>query len=275
MNKHPIKLLARRASAPRLPAMPEIERFGAAGEEIIARKLCGHFDCVIRNVAVPHKELYLEKDFAVLCRGVIFVLEIKHWKGRIVCENGEFYQHKENGVRKSCKNPVAATRQFIRRMQEYYGIETPIVGAVVFSEPDCTVSLPEEADGIALLYAGELIPFIESAAKRLAVRDAPPPDPDRLLRCTRFYSGHSEFCKGILADTSLPLCRADGTPIRVDAMQLRYISVSRGILRDKVYLTRRDGKTAVYYNRDTRLTVACLDGSFCKLHLHRVRHIVL
>ncbi len=275
MNKHPIRLLAHRLTAPTIPTLPEIERFGACGEEIIARMLCSRFDCVIRNIAVPHKELYLEKDFAVVHGGVTFILEVKHWKGKIVCEGGEFYQLKENGVRKKCKNPIGTTKQFISRMRDYYGIDGPVVGVVVFSEPECKVALPEEVDGVSLLYAGELISFIESTAKRCSARVTEAPDPDKLLRCTRFYSKKSEFCKGILADTALTLYGADDKPVRVDAVRLRYISVSHGLLRDKVYLTWRDGKTAVYYNRAARLTVACLDGSFCKIHLHRVRHVVL
>ncbi len=86
-----LKTMWNRASAKHLPPLEEIESFGADGEEAIYRLLCTSFDCVIRNVVVPHKKLYLEKDFLVIHKNVPFVIEVKNWKGEIGCEkNGNF-----------------------------------------------------------------------------------------------------------------------------------------------------------------------------------------
>ena len=76
-----LKTMWNRARAQHLPPLEEIESFGADGEEVIYRLLCKHFDCVIRNVVVPHKKLYLEKDFLVIEKNVPFVIEVKNWKG--------------------------------------------------------------------------------------------------------------------------------------------------------------------------------------------------
>lgn len=273
-----LETIVTRTTASKIPPVAEIEQFGADGEESIYRLLCGHFDCVIRNVVVPHKELYLEKDFLVLVKGVPFVLEVKNWKGEIGYEGDKFYQNKENGVRKTLKSPVGTTNQFIRSMKSFYGIARPVYGVVAFAEPDCKLSLPEEMDGVALLPAQKLAAYLRAKArldKKTEIKHTPI-DPCRLLRCTRFYSADSEFTKGMLADGKLECIREDGATVRLDTTRLSYISVEPQPLRlrDKLYVTFDNGSTGVFYNRNAILTVACLDGSFRKLALNRVRHIV-
>ena len=273
--KHPFKTILTRTRGAGLPPQEEIEQFGSDGEEVIARMLWENFDCVIRNVVVPHKELYLEKDFMVVADGVPFVLEVKNWKGEIGREGDKFYQNKENGVHKTIKSPVGTTAQFIRCMKTFYKIERPIYGVVVFAEPDCTLALPEEIDGVALLRAEKLISFIRSRARRDKTENSEI-DADLILRCTRFYSADREFCKGILADVYLPCFTENGSPAKLDTTKLKFLSVENQPLRlrDKLYVTYQNGATGIFYNRDAILTVGCLDGSFRKLALNRIRHIV-
>lgn len=269
------KTMVTRSRGAGLPPLEEIEQFGSDGEEAICRMLRESFDCVIRNVVVPHKSLYLEKDFMVVYKGVPFVLEIKNWKGEIGRDGDKFYQNKGNGVRKTLKSPVGTTNQFIHCMKEFYKIERPVWGMVVFAEPDCKLSLPEEMDGVVLLPAQKMISFI-----RTRVRENPkgyaPVDTDLILRCTRFYSIDSEFCKGILADNDLECTAEDGSRVRLDTTRLRYITVEHQPLRlrDKLYVTYSNGGSGVFYNRDAILTVGCLDGSYRKIALNRIRHIV-
>jgi len=45
-------------------------------------------------------------------------------------------------------------------------------------------------------------------------------------------------------------------------------------MKDKLFITFINGASDVFYNRDTVFDVACLDGSYQKIALHRVRHIV-
>ncbi len=269
-----IKTALNRSLAEKLPKIEEIEAFGIEGEESIFRTLYQGFDCVIRNPVVPHKNLYLEKDFAVLHRGVWFVLEVKHWKGKICLENGEFYQKKQNGTQKKQKSPVGTTRQFIDKMRSFYQIEAPVFGIVVFGDTDCSIDLPPEMDGILLLRAKDLVAKLNSLSR--AHRSTLSVDPSRVLRCTRFYSKESEFCKGVLADCYFDCEAPDGSIVRIDTGCLRYLSVEPQplLLRDKLYLTYTNGATDIFYNRDTILTVACLDGSFCKLSISRMKHIV-
>ena len=272
-----LETIVNRATAKKIPLPEEIEQFGADGEERVYRLLCEHFDCVIRNVVVPHKSLYLEKDFFVSVRGVPFVLEIKNWKGEIGVEGDKFYQVKENGTRKLQKSPVGTTNQFLRCMKDFYGIDRPIYGAVVFAEPDCTLALPEELDGIALLPVDKLVSYLRAKARLDEKTEKKPPiEPLRLLRCTRFYSADSEFTKGMLVDGKIECTRDDGATVRLDTTRLTYVSVEPQPLRvrDKLYVTFDDGTTGIFYNRDAVLTVACLDGSFCTLALNRIRHIV-
>lgn len=270
-----LKTAINRTRAEHLPPIEEIEAFGADGEETVYHLLCEQFECVVRNVVVPHKKLYLEKDFMVVHQGVPFVIEVKNWKGEIGCEGNDFYQSKDNGVHKTLKSPIGTTNQFIERMQAFYDIDQRIYGMVVFADPDCTLKLPEEMNTIALLPLSKMMTHIKSVArseKRSALAFAP----SRILRCTRFYSRDSEFCKGILADCFFDCDTPDGAIVRIDTTCLRYLSVEPQplLLRDKLHVTYINGATDVFYNRDTVFTIACLDGSYKKIALNRIRHIV-
>ena len=261
--------------AEHLPPLEEIESFGADGEEIIYRLLCKNFDCVIRNVVVPHKDLYLEKDFLVIYKNLPFVIEVKNWKGEIGCKDGEFYQHKENGVHKTLKSPVGTTKQFIEKMRKFYKINTPVCGLVIFAEQDCSLTVPEMMDGIALLSPQKAITYIKNRANETQQKELFA-DPAQILHCTRFYSRDSEFCKGMIADCYLDCETADGAIVCVDTTQISYVSVQTQPLKmkDKLFVTYNNGASDVFYNRDTVFDVVNLDGTCQKIALHRVRHIV-
>lgn len=264
-----------RATAVGIPEMEEIESFGADGEEAIYRLLRNQFDCVIRNVIVPHKNLYLEKDFLVIHKGVPVVLEIKNWKGTIGQEGDNFYQDKENGVHKVLKSPVGTTRQFISCMKSLYGIGRDVFGVVVFAEPDCVLKLPSQLDGIFLTTASGMVQVIRECVRN-AERAGEEILPERVLHCTRFYSLNREFCKGILSDGEL-LCRNEaGETVALNTLYLRFITLEHQPLRmrDKMFVTFSNGASGVFYNTDTVLSVQCLDGSFRKIPLSRVRNIV-
>ena len=166
--------LYRRASyrlhARSLPVQEEMERFGANGEDIIYRILRENFSCVIRNVIVPHKDKYLEKDFLVMERGVPVVIEVKNWKGKIGidAQTGDFFQLKANGTRKVLKSPVGTTAQYVRCMKEFYGMARTVVGMVVFAEPDCELDLPEASEGILLVPAAKMVATIKAQVRQYA-----------------------------------------------------------------------------------------------------------
>ena len=265
-----------RATAAPLPPQEEIERFGANGEDVIYRILREHFSCVLRNVIVPHGDKYLEKDFLVMERGVPVVIEVKNWKGRIGIEpNGDFFQDKANGVHKVLKSPVGTTAQYVRCMREFYGMARTVVGMVVFAEPDCELELPPEREGILLVPAAKMVATIKAQVKQYAKEPERLPV-DRILRCTRFYSLTREFCKGILADEKIPCVDRDGNAVLLDPDYIRGIRVEHQpwLLRDKLTVLYTNGAGGVYYNRDTVLTVCCLDGSAHRIALSRVRYVL-
>lgn len=275
MKQGLIRRAAKRAFSAGLPTREEIECFGADGEEAICRLLREHFDCVIRNVVVPHKKKYLEKDLMVISKGVPFIIEVKNWKGVVRCEGDSFFQDKDNGVRKTLKSPIGTTEQFILCMKSYYEITRPIYGIVVFAEPDCTLEIPAEMKGIALVKADKLVSYIKDVVKN-ADKTLEPVEEYRMLRCTRFYSETEEFCKGMLVEDYLELVDENGREVLVDTTKIRFITVEsqRLRLRDKLYVTFTGGTSAVFYNRDVTVTVACLDGSYRRIAINRVRHIV-
>ena len=148
-------------------------------------------------------------------------------------------------------------------------------GVVIFAEPDCKLTLPDEMDGIALLKPQKAIAYIKKCANELAQKE-PFTDPSQILHCTRFYSRDSEFCKGMLADCFFDCETKSGAIVRIDTTSLAYMSVQKKPLqpKDEIYVTYLNGASDVFYNRDTVFDVVCLDGTCQKIALHRVRHIV-
>ena len=177
-------------------------------------------------------------------------------------------------MHKTLKSPVGTTNQFLRCFKEFYKPDCPVLGAVVFVEPNCRLSLPDAVDGIALLPTKKLISYLKSTARTAGTGEAI--DPARLLHCTRFYSFDREFTKGILADAYLDCTDGQGNRVRLDTTFLKYLTAEHQPLRlrDKLYVTYTNGSTDVFYNRDAVLTVGCLDGTYRKLALNRIRHIV-
>lgn len=275
--KNGVRYGKHRLLASRLPVQEEIERFGAGGEDVIYRILRESFSCVIRNVIIPHKKNYLEKDFLVIERGVPIVIEVKNWKGRIGVEqgSGDFYQDKPNGEHKVIKSPVGTTAQFVRCMKAFYGLERTVVGMVVFAEPDCVLELPQESEGILLIPAVKMVTTIKAQA-RLYAKEAERLMPDRVLRCTRFYSGSREFCKGILADERIACVDRDGNDVLLNPDYIRGIRFDHQpwLLRDKMTVLYTNGAGGTYYNRDTTVTVCCLDGTAKRIALNRIRYIL-
>lgn len=259
-----------------VPLQEEIEQFGASAENVIYGILREEFDCVIRNAIIPHKGKYLEKDFLILYKGVPVVLEVKSWKGRIGYNavSGNFYQDKPNGVHKELKSPVGTTQQFIRCMKEFYGLERTVVGIVVFAEPDCQLDLPEEMDGIRMVSASKMVSAIKAVARPFTKeRDRLPPE--HILHCTRIYSTNSEFCKGLLANKQLSCIAENGDEVLLNTDYIRYIAVNPQPLRlrDKIHVTYTNGAIVTYYNRDSVLSLCCMDGSCRQIAMNKVRYI--
>ena len=178
-------------------------------------------------------------------------------------------------MHKTLKSPVGTTKQFIEKMRTFYKIKTPVCGVVIFAEPDCKLTTPNEIDDIALLTPQKAITYIKNRAKAMPQKELFA-DPSQILRCTRFYSRDSEFCKGMLADCFFDCDAADGSIVRIDTGSIAYLSVETQPLKmkDKLFVTFTNGASDVFYNRDTVFDVVCLDGTCQKIALHRVRHIV-
>lgn len=266
-----------RLTARRLPVQEEMERFGAGGEDVIYRILRENFPCVIRNVIVPHKDKYLEKDFLVMERGVPVVIEVKNWKGRVSIDpaSGDFCQDKPNGTHKVLKSPVGTTAQYVRCMKEFYGMARTVVGMVVFAEPDCVLDLPPEKEGILLVPAVKMIATIKAQVRQYA-KEPERLAVDRILRCTRFYSTTREFCKGLIADEHIACVDRDGNAVLLNPDYIRGIRIDHQpfLLRDKLTVLYTNGAGGVYYNRDTAVTVCCLNGTAKEIALCRVQYIL-
>ena len=271
------RLAKHRLLAKPLPAQEEMERYGADGEDVIYRILRENFSCVIRNVIVPHGDKYLEKDFLVMERGVPVVIEVKRWKGRIGVDpkTGDYFQDKPDGTYKVMKSPVGTTAQYVRCMKEFYGLTRTVVGMVVFADPDCVLELPESSEGILLVPAERMVAAVKAQIRAYAKESERLPV-DRILRCTRFYSLTREFCKGLIADEGIACTDPDGNPVLLHPEFIRGIRIDHQplLLRDKLTVLYTNGAGGVYYNRDTTVTVCCLDGTARQIALCSVRYIL-
>ena len=102
---------------------------------------------------------------------------------RIVDEAYHGVQNKANGVHKTLKSPVGTTRQFIEKMRAFYKTDAPILGVVIFAEPDCKLTLPELIDNVALLTPQKAITYIKNRANALKQKE-PFANPAQILHCT-------------------------------------------------------------------------------------------
>ena len=257
-----------------LPGMGEMEAFGAAGEEAVYRVLREAFSVVVRNPVIPHKEKFLEKDFLVVEGGVPFVIEVKNWKGSVSMEGETFRQTKPDGTTKELKNPVGTTLQFLRAMVQYYGLEGEARGIVVFLDPNCKLDLPETMEGVALLPMKKLVSYIRNTAKH--AESGKLPDLASILRCTRLYSDEREFSKGILVDRYLSCKDQNGRKVSLDTTKLRYVTVQRRpfFLGYRLLVTFSNNATGIFKAKNQKIVVGCLDGSFCRFSLSKLRHMV-
>lgn len=257
-----------------LPRTDEMEAFGAAGEEMAYRALRASFSFVVRNPVIPHGNKFLEKDFLVVEAGLPFVIEIKNWKGTISAQGEMFRQVKADGTAKELKNPAGTTAQFVREMKQYYRFDGDVIGVVAFLDPTCKLDLPEEIEGIHLLPFAKLVSFIRTTAKRLSgeftLGEA------NLLRCTRLYSDAREFSKGLLVDRYLPCKTRAGKKVALDTTKLKYITVKRRpfFLGYKLLVTFTNGSAGIFLAKDQKLVIGCLDGSFCRFRLGKLRYLV-
>ena len=272
------KRCTRRLLAKPIPRQEEMEAFGAEGEDDIYRLLRKKFDTVIRGAVVPSGKKYLEKDFLVFYKGIPVVIEVKNWKGVIGYHkpSNRFYQDKPNGTQKIMKSPIDSTNRFIQEFKRFYGLDCPVLGMVIFADPDCTLSLPHEMDGIRLTKLFSAVPEIMSAVREVTGAKCPL-DARRVLRCTRIRSGSREFCKGLLADERIPCFTPDGRSVRLNPDFISSIRVSHQPLRlrDRMTVTYTNGAKDVFYNRDTVLSLCCLDGTTRRIAISRVRTVVL
>lgn len=257
-----------------LPSMGEMEQFGAAGEEIAYRALREAFSFVVRNPLIPHGKKFLEKDFLVVEAGLPFVIEIKYWKGTISAEGELFRQIKADGSVKELKNPAGTTAQFVREMKQYYQFDGDVVGVVAFLDPACKLDLPEQIEGVHLLPFSKLVSFIRATAKRLSGEFSF--GESNILRCTRLYSDEREFSKGLLVDRYLNCKRRNGEVVSLDTTKLKYITVKRRplFLGYKLLVTFSNGSGEIFFSKDQALVVGCLDGSFCRFRLGKLRYLV-
>lgn len=105
---------------------------------------------VFNQYIVPFGESIREIDFIVVGPNGIFVIEIKHHRGKISGKDTDnnWIQRKRSRAgytyEQKIRNPVRQVKQGIHGLKQYLktkGLKPWIQGIVVFTNPDCTLSL--------------------------------------------------------------------------------------------------------------------------------------
>ncbi len=149
---------------------------GADGEDMAlgvpkayAGSLIGLSDdyTIFNQVIVPNGESFREIDFVVVGPG-IFAIEVKHHRGEIRgSEPDKAWRQKKrsqagNLYEQDMRNPVAQVKGGVFALKNYlatHGVNNWIQGIVVFTHPECSLSIGEST--VPVLRLEQLTPYIE------------------------------------------------------------------------------------------------------------------
>jgi len=161
------------------------------GEDILAEHLCeslSDYYLVITSFNVGR-----EVDVAVLAPQALFVLEAKHWKGRIQgSDNGEWTQITPTGETSTHPNPLDQISDTWKGVSNFLITQLPgfnswVQGILVFTHPNCerawSLSFRDEETPALLLE--ETVPFIEAFTPRTRTSPLTPENYDLIEKAFR------------------------------------------------------------------------------------------
>jgi len=156
----------------------EHELYGQEGEDIIYDLLLNKVDYIKRNPILKEGKYYLEKDFIVIDRGNIFVIEVKNWVGRIYCkkDSSVWIKEKEDPYTfqthiKQEKSPFLKTKKYCEKLRklyqdsDYLNNHLSFYPVVVFIGDECNIDSSIKQIDAGILYDNELLKYIKSKKK--------------------------------------------------------------------------------------------------------------
>jgi len=138
-------------------------------------------------------EVGREVDVAVLAPQALFVLEAKHWEGRIQgSDNGVWTQTKSPGEIYTHENPLDQVSDTWKAVSNFLRAQLPgfnswVQGIVVFTHPNCkrAWSLSFRDKDTPVLLLEEAVPFIEAFTPRRGVSSLTPENYDLIEKAFR------------------------------------------------------------------------------------------
>jgi len=168
---HKIKMGFVRAREPSIPYVSEAKRYGNYGEDEFTYMLRRELpSCKIkRNVVISASEGNAEIDCLVFYQNKLFAIEVKHWKGRLIEQEGRFLQEKTDRWTgethtKYLKSPFKQLNRAIHLLKKQIPINA-WVNAVVFFEDDELKSVSTYSDAIWFDRCQDLVSYIRNEGK--------------------------------------------------------------------------------------------------------------
>ncbi len=174
---------------------------------------------IFNQVEVPNGASCRELDFVVVGPNGIFVIEVKHCRGKISGQetDGAWHQRKRsragNTYERELRNPVKQIKGAIHALKQHLlsqALNEWIQGIVVFTHPDCTLSV--DPTSVPVLALERLTPYIRGYRPRRApVRIG---TIVRALKCLREGyrpSGQLQHISYFMKDFVTPTVRVQGT----------------------------------------------------------------
>lgn len=118
---------------------------------------------VLRNVWFEHFGRF-EGDIVLATRAQHYTIEVKHYSGNIVFEDGIC---KRNGV-KIGQNAIAQTQKVAINYQSMLtqnGMKVPVTGITIFTGDHCHVTVEDEINGVEVLMLNQLREFLWQIAR--------------------------------------------------------------------------------------------------------------
>lgn len=163
----------------KVPLLEDHEIVGQDGEDIVFDLLVNQVDYIKQGIIIESGTKVYEKDFLVIYRGNIFIIEVKNWKGLITYNpiNDEWMKSKKDQYTddiyvNTFKNPLNNTLKFcnhlqknlVKRIHSFQSIA--FIPIIVFVSEECQLDESVRKLDPGIIYVHELLDYMKKKEKQ-------------------------------------------------------------------------------------------------------------
>lgn len=262
-----VKVLTKRhIFAAKVPLLEEHEIVGQDGEDIVFDLLVNRVNYIKQGIIIESGTKVYEKDFIVVDRGNIFIIEVKNWKGFITYNsiNDEWMKHKQdqytNDVyEKTFKNPLKNTLKFCNHLQKDLAKKVDsfqfvsFIPIIVFVSEECQLDESVRKLNPGIIYIYELLDYMKRKKKQVLSDEQM-----SLLYSLKTWDviiGRNGSKKsGIIEDVSLNLLNNNKDSISLLCSQICLIERSNThLMYDEFFVQFIDGQQKIFLNKVSKI----------------------